>query len=158
MDEPCLFDVVNDVSEYNDIAQSMPGIVSQMKERLAELSVDFWQNEENGVNSCPLGWNDTDLNYTSCGCWMAINNYNHFAGPYQDLTAEQINFNKEMFIFDELTNEYYSVYFWFYLSMSCVSIIALIKYCQTVMNGNKPTNNDQESERISKYGSITRMF
>merc|ERR1712154_592448 len=72
------------------------GIVDRLIQRLQELSVDFYQNKINGTDSCPLDFNVKDdgvIDYDfSCGCWMALNNYNYFVGPYQDLNAEQMNF------------------------------------------------------------------
>ena len=88
----CLFDVVNDPSEHEDLAHLIEysAILNVMKEKLKEINEDdIWANEEQGVDSCP---SNAKLNSLSCGCWMAYNNFNGFVGPYQDLTEDQMLF------------------------------------------------------------------
>merc|ERR1712048_11881 len=87
----CLFDVVNDPSEANDLAQldEYSDILAQMREKLSEVNENIWQSEEHGTYSCP---DDAALNGMSCGCWMAYNNYNGFVGPYQDLSEDQMTY------------------------------------------------------------------
>lgn len=88
--KPCLFDVVDDPSETKNLIDDLPKLGKEMGERLLELQAGFFENDISGTDSCPSSL-DTDV--LTCGCWMAINNYNYFAGPYQDLTDEQIQFD-----------------------------------------------------------------
>lgn len=75
----CLFDVANDRGEHEDLAQAMPEKVQAMKKRLIELQRFFFENDDKGDDSCPK---DLDM---PCACWMAINYYGGFLGPYQEV-------------------------------------------------------------------------
>ena len=85
----CLFNVERDPGEHNDVASSEPVRLQSMKKRLQELRRGFFENDDRGVDSCPKGYNDDD-NSLLCACWMAVNYYGGFFGPYQevDLLAE----------------------------------------------------------------------
>ena len=76
----CLFDLEADLTEHEDIAGTYPDIVSTMKKRLTELAKGFYTNSDDFSNStiCP-----EDLgNYSSCGCWAAVNVYGRYFGPW----------------------------------------------------------------------------
>jgi hypothetical protein len=76
----CLFDLEADLTEHEDIAGTYPDIVSSMKKRLTELAKGFYTNSDDFSNStiCPQ-----DLgNYSSCGCWAAVNVYGRYFGPW----------------------------------------------------------------------------
>ena len=77
----CLFDVVNDMTEHIDIAKENTQIVKYMANRLDELKKGFFVNNITGTYSCPKYVNNSD-----CPCWMALNKWNGFWGPYQDVT------------------------------------------------------------------------
>lgn len=55
-----------------------------MKERLEELRKSFFQNNDVGQDSCP---SDIDM---PCACWMAVNYYGGFLGPYQEVSTEKM--------------------------------------------------------------------
>eukprot|EP01084_Bolivina_argentea_P063370 115725_1 len=89
----CLFDVVDDPSEYNNVADANPDKVAEMVARMTELKETFWSYADQtveGVSSCP-----SDIDLDDCGCWMSQHNWNAFAGPYMDLEDDQINFSNE---------------------------------------------------------------
>jgi len=90
-DSPCLFDIFEDPAETTNLAEELPDLVQAMKNKMS--GDDFWFNEEEGVDSCP---DDLDTDELDCGCWMAMNNWNSFAGPYQNLTAEHIYFEEDI--------------------------------------------------------------
>jgi len=76
----CLFDVVSDPTEHDDIAINHPDIVTSMIQRLNELEKGFFTNNDDFSNStfCP-----SDLgNFSSCGCYAAVNIYNRYFGPW----------------------------------------------------------------------------
>jgi len=81
-ERPCLFDIFEDPSETEDIAGDRPDVVTAMKAAFQTISEGIYENELQGTDSCPASLNTEEL---SCGCWMAIVNYNLFVGPYQDL-------------------------------------------------------------------------
>jgi hypothetical protein len=78
-EQGCLFDVVSDPGEHNDLAAHSPEIVLKLKNRLEELKNDFYENDDLNVDSCPKG---IDI---PCACWMAINYYGGYFGPYQEI-------------------------------------------------------------------------
>ena len=80
----CLFNVADDPSEKQDIASSHPARLRHMQQRLVELRRGFFENDDRGIDSCPKGYNDTDKDLL-CACWMAVNYYGGFFGPYQDV-------------------------------------------------------------------------
>ncbi|ETO29460.1 hypothetical protein RFI_07662 [Reticulomyxa filosa] len=73
----CLFDVVNDMTEHNDISSLYPEIVHNMSVALKQYILGFYSNDEIGENACPH--NITE----ECACWMAHYYWNGFFGPYQ---------------------------------------------------------------------------
>jgi arylsulfatase I/J len=75
----CLFNVEDDPTEHANLAASHPHILASMKARFAVLRESYYQNNEQGVNSCP-----PDIT-TECACWMAVNRYGNFFGPYQEV-------------------------------------------------------------------------
>jgi arylsulfatase I/J len=85
----CLFNVAADPGEYRDLADSQPERVKQMTKRLEELWAGFYDNDERGVDSCPHGFNDDDKDLR-CACWMAVNFYGGFFGPYQDVMVDNL--------------------------------------------------------------------
>ena len=80
----CLFNVASDPGERTDMAALDPSRVEDMQQRLIELRKGFFENDDRGVDSCPKGYNDDDKNLL-CACWMAVNYYGGFFGPYQEL-------------------------------------------------------------------------
>ena len=83
----CLFNVDSDPSERHDLALSEPDRLQSMKERLIQLRKGFFENDEKGIDSCPPGFNDDDKDLL-CSCWMAVNYYGGFFGPYQEVDME----------------------------------------------------------------------
>jgi arylsulfatase A-like enzyme len=81
----CLFNVATDRGEHIDLAQDQPVRLQAMKERLRELRTTFFQNDDVGQDSCPP---DIDM---PCACWMAINHYGGFLGPYQEVPMDEID-------------------------------------------------------------------
>ena len=73
----CLFDVVQDMTEHIDIASEHQEIVEQMAKELEQQKLSFYSNDEVGVDSCPKNIS------MECACWMAINHWNGYFGPYQ---------------------------------------------------------------------------
>lgn len=94
--EGCLFNVAEDRGEHHDLAQEMPIRVQAMKQRLLELQDGFYENDDKGDDSCPTrdlkeddGDDDDDDDGMPCACWMAINYYGGFLGPYQEIRIER---------------------------------------------------------------------
>lgn len=75
----CLYNVVNDMTEHDDIASSNSDIVTQLTKQLKTASESFYSNNDTGVNSCP---SNTSV---ECACWMAKYYWKEFFGPYQYL-------------------------------------------------------------------------
>jgi len=75
----CLFEVTEDRGEHRDLAPEMPVRVQSMKHRLLELQKGFFENDDKTNDACPQ---DLDM---PCACWMAINKYGGFLGPYQEV-------------------------------------------------------------------------
>lgn len=80
----CLFNVAEDRGEHVDLAAQMPVRVQAMKQRLSELKDGFFENDDQGDDSCPKDLDDN----MPCACWMAVNYYGGFLGPYQEIEAE----------------------------------------------------------------------
>ena len=81
----CLYDVLNDYTEHNNIANNNENIVNNMEQRLNELKKTFFTNKEKGINSCPP-------NITiECACWMAQNYWEMYFGPYQYMNISNNN-------------------------------------------------------------------
>jgi arylsulfatase B len=73
----CLFETLSDPGEHDDVAAANPAVVSSMSARIAELGKGFFSNSDKGVDLCPA-------NVTGdCMCWLAINKYGGFLGPWQ---------------------------------------------------------------------------
>jgi hypothetical protein len=83
--EGCLFDVVNDPGEHIDLSSEHPEIFVRMKQRLAELRENFYENNDKNVDACPQ---NIDI---PCACWMAINYYGGFYGPYQEVDLHTLS-------------------------------------------------------------------
>lgn len=80
----CLFDVVSDMTEHQNVIEGNEQIAHKMYERLEELKKGYYRNDEQGVDLCPEGVN------MSCGCWWAKHKYNGFFGPYQEVPATEM--------------------------------------------------------------------
>jgi arylsulfatase A-like enzyme len=83
----CLFNVANDRGEHMDLAKKMPVRVQAMKKRLVELRKGFYENDDKGDDSCPNN-DEEGSSYNStmpCACWMAINYYGGYLGPFQEV-------------------------------------------------------------------------
>lgn len=80
----CLFNVAVDPGEHHDLAHLDPVRIQSMKERLLLFRKGFFDNDERGVDSCPHGFNDHD-HELKCACWMAVNKYGGFFGPFQEV-------------------------------------------------------------------------
>lgn len=79
--KPCLFDVVNDPTEHNELSASMPDKVAELLADFETAKASFFTNNDTGVMSCPA-------NITMpCACWMASHKYGGFLGPYQEVTV-----------------------------------------------------------------------
>jgi hypothetical protein len=77
--EGCLFDVANDRGEHRNLAKEMPVRLQAMKHRLLELQGGFFENNDKADDNCPK---ELEM---PCACWMAINKYGGFLGPYQEV-------------------------------------------------------------------------
>jgi arylsulfatase B len=75
----CLYNLARDRGEHEDMAKQEPVRVQAMKQRLIELRKGFYENDDKGLDSCPP---DIDM---PCACWMGINYYGGFLGPYQEV-------------------------------------------------------------------------
>jgi len=71
----CLFNVVDDPTEQNNVYAKNPSIVSSMKNSLDDLKGTFFQNHDKFDNDCPAS-------EEHCACWMAKNRYGGFMGPF----------------------------------------------------------------------------
>uniref|UniRef100_A0A7S1L457 Sulfatase N-terminal domain-containing protein n=1 Tax=Alexandrium catenella TaxID=2925 RepID=A0A7S1L457_ALECA len=75
----CLFDVAADPTEHEDVRDRHPEVAAELSERLQALAASFFDNNDRGVDSCPKGIE------MPCACWMAVNFYGGFFGPYQEV-------------------------------------------------------------------------
>lgn len=73
----CLFNVTSDPTEHEDIAHVHPRITTAMHDRLLELIPTYYTNNDTGISLCP---NNVTI---PCACWMALNVYGGFLGPFQ---------------------------------------------------------------------------
>lgn len=80
----CLFDVANDPGEHRNLADTEKDVLERMKSRLIEMRTSFFENGDKGIDSCPPG---IDM---PCACWMAVNYYGGFFGPYQEVNLEHL--------------------------------------------------------------------
>jgi len=95
----CLFNVEEDMGEHHDLSATLEGaeMVSVLRERLSALSGSFYSNDREGLDSCPDSVlslsSEVDGESMSCGCWMALNNFEvATVGPYQDLSESEAMF------------------------------------------------------------------
>ena len=73
------------MTEHIDLSSSKPNIVESMNNTLNELIKGYYRNNDTGIiPSCP---NNVSIN---CQCWMGVNRYNYFLGPYCNLNETQI--------------------------------------------------------------------
>ena len=84
----CLFDVVNDPTEHDDIAADQPALASQLMSTLVEERKRFWENHDKGTSACPRGWKNGWWG-DGCACWMAAhvhgdNETGPWLGPFQE--------------------------------------------------------------------------
>jgi arylsulfatase A-like enzyme len=84
----CLFNVHVDPGEHNNLAAKKPFRVQQMKRRLETLRKGFFENDDKGVDSCPHGYKEDGDDFP-CACWMAVNYYGGFLGPYQEVDIHE---------------------------------------------------------------------
>jgi len=101
----CLFNVMEDPQEMNNLATAYPELVEQLKDKLDVYIESFYENDRQGTDSCPdsfdltvsVGKGRSSTEHLDCGCWMSVYNYNYFNGPYQDLPPEYILFDADNF-------------------------------------------------------------
>lgn len=73
----CLFNVVDDPSEHNDLASHLPNVVNQLKGYLLEDLVTY-ENDDVLQLEC-----DGDVgDEVNCGCHLAIEKWGGYLGPY----------------------------------------------------------------------------
>jgi len=72
----CLFNVVDDPTEHNNVYAANPSRVASMKNTLVNLTRAFFQNHDKFQNDCPASVKG------DCACWMAKNRYGGFMGPF----------------------------------------------------------------------------
>lgn len=73
----CLFDVMADPSETQDVASQFPEVVASMGARLGVLAQSFFSNSDaGGADVCPTGTRG------DCLCWAAENLWGNFVGPF----------------------------------------------------------------------------
>eukprot|EP01083_Nonionella_stella_P094766 265996_1 len=159
----CLFNVVKDPTEHDNIADEYPEITERLIARLKELQEDFYESDYDGADSCPDGYSyDTGSlqdGEDTCGCWMSQHNYNNCYGPYQDLDETQIHFmeensaaitlNAKQYLFNKTDDIYYGI----------VALCVVILVWYTCVCGCKWNNNarllgkNQSSLSVPNYGS-----
>ena len=78
----CLFDVVADATEQQDVAAAHPDVVAAMKARLLALAPSFYSNNETGTDSPACAGKPQGV---PCACYLARPGgvWNGFLGPYQ---------------------------------------------------------------------------
>lgn len=74
----CLFNVLEDPGEHNNLIELQPERAQAMSTRLDDLSTKFFVNTDVNTYACPPG-----VEAKQCACWMAVNYYGGFMGPYQ---------------------------------------------------------------------------
>jgi len=76
----CLFDIIADPTEHNDVATQHPAVVASLTARLAELRKGFFTNADDfsATTVCPANMG----NVTPCGCWAALNVWGGYFGPW----------------------------------------------------------------------------
>lgn len=73
----CLFNVVKDMTEHNDISGENKDLIKSMNDTLNKEIKTFFNNNDVIQNSCPKNESGN-----KCACWMAVNKYNGFYGPF----------------------------------------------------------------------------
>jgi len=156
----CLFNVEEDPSEYNDLADSEKVLFGEMKSRLTALSSEIFKATSHAMDSCP----DDIEEGMSCGCWMAHNNYDDALGPYQDLSENQKAFlrihDEEMVNGDEHEREVHLYIVLIIIVCSVVIVISSMYYCyrwDRRIERNKKCAPGKEKERqplLSEYGAV----
>ena len=81
----CLYDIIKDPNEYNDIMNENMDVAQNLNARLVELRKTYYTNNEKGIEKCPKNIN------TSCQCWAALNIYGGFWGPSEYLPNSTID-------------------------------------------------------------------
>lgn len=80
----CLFDVVNDPEEHQDISKTQPEVFKALQQRLLELQPTFFVNNDTRHSmSCPPTPSTSPT--SDCFCWTARNVWGDFLGPYEEL-------------------------------------------------------------------------
>lgn len=74
----CLYNVDEDPGEHTDLYAHNTARAERMSNRLDVLSKNFFVNTEENTYACPPG-----VEPKQCACWMAVNYYGGFMGPYQ---------------------------------------------------------------------------
>jgi hypothetical protein len=77
----CLFDVVSDPTEHDELSASMPQKLAELMADYTTAKESFFSNNDTGTMSCPAGIS------MPCACWMATHKYGGFIGPYQEVTV-----------------------------------------------------------------------
>lgn len=162
-------------------------MVVAMHARLEELKTEFYENDFYGNDACPDGFEDiaseyvddtVDLNsddneVDACGCWMAMHNYGNMAGPYQDLTDDEINFDMDemkaviqgivkakkeesqslynIFGIDLHSNSYYLIYSALIVA-TAMALVVSIRNCQATQRRSK---HQAEKAKVSSYGATS---
>jgi len=84
----CLFNLEKDPSEHHNLASQEVLQLESMMKRLEVLRQGFFENDDRGVDSCPKGYRDRE-DPLPCACWMAVNYYGGFFGPYQEVNVSK---------------------------------------------------------------------
>lgn len=71
----CLFNVVDDPTEQNNLYAQQPERVANLSTILQAMKAKFFQNHDKFTDDCPAGTKD-------CACWMAKSRYGGFMGPF----------------------------------------------------------------------------
>jgi len=73
----CLFDRLGDAGEHTDVSGLYPGVVRQMRGRLAELALGFYSNNETAACKDPR----YSIQH-ECACAAGRDTWGGFFGPY----------------------------------------------------------------------------
>eukprot|EP01084_Bolivina_argentea_P056022 102589_1 len=155
----CLFNVVDDPSEYHELSETHADMKEFLVERLAQAQDSIYTNEDSGTDACP-----SKRSYTYCGCWMAEHHYNFFVGPYQNLEEEEVNYDQSVIggSVDGVTKEHmigsmepsqYYVYLSVF-SLVFIAVIGFVKCFKSVHNSNALLNEKvNDIQGSSLYGA-----
>jgi arylsulfatase I/J len=75
----CLFNVVADPTEHNDLAASQPGLVQTMQAMLEDGRATAYENADVFEDDC-VGVDIGDA--PNCGCYQAFHKHGGYFGPY----------------------------------------------------------------------------